>query len=58
MQGMGKHSMEEVLERMDADLAACEVLLEDSGAYLTGTTPSQADCFLYGLHDHARSHSL
>lgn len=46
--------MEEVVERMDADLAACEVLLEGSGAFLTGATPTQADCFLYGLLDHVR----
>ena len=45
MKGMGRHSMEEVMERMDADLAACETLLEDSGAFLTGATPTQADCF-------------
>lgn len=56
MQGMGRHSMEEVMERMDADLAACETLLEDSGAFLTGATPTQADCFLYGLLDHVRCH--
>ena len=42
------------MERLDADLAACETLLEDSGAFLTGATPTQADCYLYGLVDHVR----
>jgi glutathione S-transferase len=54
MQGMGKHTMEEVMEKLETDLAVCETLLEDSGAFLTGATPTQADCFLYGILDHVR----
>ena len=52
--GHGKHSKEEATERLDADLVACEPLLEDSGTFLTGATPTQADCFLYGFLDHVR----
>ena len=43
------------MERMDADLLACEALLEGSGAFLTGATPTQADCSLFGLLDHVRA---
>jgi glutathione S-transferase len=46
--------MGEVLEKLDADFEVCEMLLEDSGAFLTGSTPTQADCFLYGILDHVR----
>eukprot|EP00892_Ulva_mutabilis_P003101 jgi/Ulvmu1/12792/UM097_0019.1 len=52
-QGMGRHSMEEVKERMAKDLDACCALLEASGEYLTGGTPCQADCFLFALIDAA-----
>ena len=47
--------MEEVMERLDADLGVCETLLQDSGEFLTGNTPTQADCYLYGLVDHVRT---
>lgn len=49
MQGMGRHSAEEVRERAKRDLDACSVLLQKSGAYLSGATPCQADCFLFAV---------
>lgn len=51
---MGRHSLEEVKERIECDLDACKELLETSGAYLTGDTPCQADCFLFAIIDSVR----
>ena len=44
---MGRHSWEHVKERIQKDLAACDTFLETS-LFLTGNTPCQADCFLFG----------
>lgn len=49
IQGMGRHTMEEVRVRVAKDLDACVALLESSGDLLTGATPCQADCFLFAL---------
>lgn len=49
LQGMGRHSLEEVKERLASDLDVCSALLEESGVYLTGSRPCQADCFLFAL---------
>ena len=54
LQGIGRHSLAEVSQRLAKDLDACVVLLEESGAYLTGPTPCQADCFLFSLVDSVR----
>lgn len=51
---MLRHSLEEVKGRVAKDLDACCVLLEESGAYLSGSTPCQADCFLFGVLDSVR----
>jgi glutathione S-transferase len=51
VQGIGRHSLEEVVARMKADFEVCEALLTESGQYLTGETITQADCFLWGLLD-------
>lgn len=55
MQGLGRHSYEFVLERMDQELSACNDMLAESGAYLTGSTPSPADCFLFAIVELVRS---
>jgi glutathione S-transferase len=47
LQGMGRHSFEFVKRRMAEELDACNELLAKSGAFLTGSTPCQADCFLF-----------
>lgn len=52
-QGMGRHSIEEVKARLAVDLDACSELLQASGEYLTGSTPCQADCFLFAIIDAA-----
>lgn len=57
MQGMGRHSLEEVRERAKKDLDACAALLQSSGAYLSGETPCQADCFLFALMHLVRARS-
>ena len=54
MQGMGRHSLEEVTERLARDLDACQALLQQSGAYLSGATPTAADCMLWALLDMVR----
>lgn len=52
---MGRHSLEEVKQRLEVDLDACADLLAASGAFLTGASPCQADCFLFALIDAVRS---
>jgi glutathione S-transferase len=52
---MGRHSLEEVTQKMKQDLDACEALLQSSGAYLSGPTPTPADCFLWALIDFVRA---
>ena len=55
MQGLGRHSMNYIRRRMAEELAVCNELLGRSGAYLTGQTPTPADCYLYALIDLVRS---
>eukprot|EP00892_Ulva_mutabilis_P003100 jgi/Ulvmu1/12791/UM097_0018.1 len=50
-QGVGRHSLAEVRQRLAKDLDTCCALLEETGEYLTGATPCQADCFLFALVD-------
>ena len=53
-QGIGRHSLEEVTARLTRDLDACQALLQQSGAYLSGATPAAADCMLWALLDMVR----
>lgn len=55
IQGIGRHSYEYVLERLDGTLAACAALLDSSGAYLTGGEAVQADLFLFAVLESVRS---
>jgi uncharacterized protein YycO len=48
---MGRHSLEEVVDKFTADMDSCERLLQETGAYLTGQTPTQADCMLWAFLD-------
>jgi glutathione S-transferase len=50
VQGIGRFTYAEVQEKLSKDLDACVTLLKDS-QYLTGDTPTQADCFLFALLD-------
>lgn len=52
---MGRHSLEEVKQRLEVDLDACAALLAASGRYLTGASPCQADCFIFAIIDAVRS---
>lgn len=54
MQGVGRLAWPDVLARARADLGMCEALLADGRAYLTGDTPTLADCFLFGFVDVVR----
>ena len=54
VQGMGRHSLEEVTAKLAQDLDACEALLQQSAAYLSGTSPTQADCMLWAILDMVR----
>lgn len=54
-QGIGRHSMEYVRERMFEELSACAALLDASGAFLIGGAPAIADCFLFAIIDMVRS---
>lgn len=54
MQGMGRHSPEEIASKLQADFDVCEALLQQSGAYLTGSTPTEADCILWAFLDIVR----
>ena len=47
--------MNYIRRRMAEELAVCNELLGRSGAYLTGQTPTPADCYLYALIDLVRS---
>lgn len=58
LQGMGRHSLEEVVARMRHDFECCEVMLARSGAFLSGPTITPADCFLWALLDMVRSPAL
>jgi glutathione S-transferase len=51
VQGIGSFSLEEVTEKLKRDFDACEALLQKSGAYLTGPTPTEADCMLWAFLD-------
>lgn len=58
VQGTGRHAKEFVLERMDQQLAVCNALLEESGAFLTGPHVCTADLFLFAIVEGVRcSHS-
>jgi glutathione S-transferase len=48
-QGIGRHSIEFVKRRMGEEMDACNDLLAKSGAFLTGDTPCQADCWLVAM---------
>lgn len=49
VQGMGRQPFNYVKARMREELQACDLLLEKSGAFLTGDSPVQADCFLFAF---------
>lgn len=46
LQGLGRHSFEHIKEQFTKELAAVNTLLEGH-EYITGSSPSQADCFLW-----------
>lgn len=54
MQGIGRHSSEEVAAKLARDFDTCETLLKKSGAYLSGATPTAADCMLFAIIDMVR----
>jgi glutathione S-transferase len=54
VQGIGRFSLEEVTEKLKRDFVTCEALLQKSGAYLTGLTPTEADCMLWAFLDVVR----
>ena len=54
IQGLGRHSWEYVQERMTEELAALNTLLAGN-AFLTGSSPCQADCFLFATIELVRS---
>jgi glutathione S-transferase len=53
-QGVGRHSMQFVKQRMAEELDLCSYLLAKSGAFLTGNTPCQADCWLFAMMELVR----
>ena len=56
VQGLGRHPLDYVMERFEEELAALNTILACSnGPYLTGATPCQADCFLFGILEQVRS---
>lgn len=54
MQGMGRHSVEEVMSRLAQDFDTFEAMLQHSGSYLSGPTVTAADCMLWGILDMVR----
>lgn len=53
LQGLARHTREEVRARLEGEVAALNTLLDDS-EFLTGTTPCQADCFLFAMMEQVR----
>lgn len=54
LQGLGRHALEYIVERMNEELGTCNSLLEASGAFLTGDTPCLADCYLFSMVEMVR----
>lgn len=54
VQGIGRHSFEYVLERIDKALGACNALLAEGGPYMLGATPTSADLFLFAIVESVR----
>ena len=50
---MGRHSFEHVTERCSKELEAVNTLL-DGHDFITGSTPSAADCFLWSIIESVR----
>lgn len=55
VQGIGRHSYEYIKQRLEDELGMCSGLLATSGAYLTGSSPVLADCYLFALIDLVRA---
>lgn len=53
MQGIERMTPKEVEDKAAKDFGVCEELLSHS-QYLTGSTPTAADCFLFALLDLVR----
>lgn len=55
VQGVGRHSYEFVRRRIKEELDMCSSLLKASGdRFLTGDTPTPADCYLFAIIDTVR----
>lgn len=57
MQGIERMTLAEVNEKVGQDFDVCEEFLADS-PFLTGDSPTAADCFLFALLDLVRTYFL